>query len=639
LRKTFYIGSMFLLLGLVVFFVLNQTRTKTFPIYQEGASWEGSKKMAVIRLEDVSPGIYNTRESLDKLEAIANYLYSEGVPFQVSIIPVYKDPGKNIEISIADTDNPQVREFIKTINYLRDKGGMIGLHGYTHQYLKEVTGAGFEFMEKGTLVYVQPAYAEERVRQALELMGKAGIPIDYWETPHYTATQDQYRAISKYFGLIYDPNPIDKKFRNISSWDSAGPDSESAIFIPAPLLNVTDEKDIKRIFSQLDKNDPVMLASFFYHPYQEFKSMYKVRAEEGYYFYAHETDSYLHRLINGFKERGYRFVSVYELIDFLPAQRVTNLSPYNGGEMLTGDIDGDGRSDLIAGNQASGCWFVTRSKIEQVLPRSNPQSFGQREEWLNNWGQNGSKDFAAGDCNGDGKKDLLYRDSNTGEIQVALSDGSKFTPQEQPWGSFDISHGTVSIFTGYFNKDSKEDLLFWIQSVGTAYVALSSDSGFSPAKVWLENWQDIADPLILTGDFSGDGKTDLAAFDKNSGAVKLALNDNSGFDTAAAEDSQSVNFVTGDRWQVLSGDFTGDGIDDILAYDRTEGKWEFILSKERYFYRESWPFVYCKDAAGEAMVGDFNGDKKFDLAVARHFTDNLTPVDIAVSVINSNNAP
>jgi hypothetical protein len=640
LKKYLCIGSFFVLLLLVVLLVLNQTRPTAFPIYQDGASWESKRKMALIRLEDVSPGIYNTRESLDKLESIANYLYDEGVPFQVSVIPVYKDPGSNIEVSIGDTGNPQVQDFIKTIKYMREKGGKIGLHGYTHQYLKEVTGSGYEFKESGTLIYAQPAYAEERIGQALALMERAGIPIDYWETPHYTAAQVQYQVFSKYFGLIYDPNPIDKKFKNMSSWDSNGLASESAIFIPAPLLNVTDDKDIKRIFNLLDKDDPVLLASFFYHPYQEFKSMYKVRAEEGYYFYAHETDSYLHRLISGFKERGYRFVSVYDLINFLPAQRISSISSFlDGGEMLTGDIDGDGRSDFISGDPASGRWVVARSEIDQVLPRNDQQSFRKPEEWLNNWGLNGAKDFAAGDCNGDGKKDLLYRDRDTGEIQVAVSEGSKFIPQEQPWGSFDVSYGAVNIFTGYFNRDNKEDLLFWIQSEGAAYVALSGSSGFSPPKVWLENWQDIAGSLILTGDFSGDGKTDLAAFDKKSGALRLALNNNSGFDPAAVEASQPVKFVTGDKWQVLSGDFTGDGVDDILAYDRTEGKWEFILSKERYFYKESWPFVYCKDAAAEAIVGDFNGDKKYDLAVARHFADNLTPVDIAVSVINSNSAP
>jgi hypothetical protein len=639
LRRALYLGSFLVLLALISFFVFRPTNTKAFPIYQKDASWEDNKKQAVIRLEDVSPGIYNTRESLDKLEGIANYLYEEGVPFQVSLVPVYVDPGNNLEISIGDADNQQVRDFIQTIKHMRDKGGKIGLHGYSHQYLKDVTGAGYEFMDKGNLTYAQPSYAEERAYLALELMNKAGIPVDYWETPHYTATLDQYRVFSKYFGLIYDPNPIDKKFKNISSWDSTGPDSESTIFVPAPLLNITDDKDIKRIFSQLDKNDPVLLASFFLHPYQEFKSMYKVKAAEGYEFYAYETDSYLHRLINGFKERGYRFVSVYDLVDFLPAQKITSLPSVNGRKLLTGDFDGDGRSDFIAGDPLSGRWVVVRSLIEQVVPRNNPRSFSQPEEWLNKWGQGETKDFATGDFNGDGKRDLVYWNYSTGEIYVALSDGSKFIPPEKPWGSFNGPSSPVKIFTGYFNQDNKEDLLFWVQTESTAYVALSNGNGFFPVKAMLENWQDSAGSQIISGDFNGDKMSDLAAIDENSGVIRLALNDETGFDTSVDENSTLANFVTGEGWQVASGDFTGDGIDDILAYDSTDGKWEFILSREGHFYRESWPLIYGKDAAGEAMVGDFNGDKKYDLAAVRHFTNNQSPVDIAVSVLNNYNLP
>lgn len=639
LRRALYLGSFLVLLALISFFVFRPTNTKAFPIYQKDASWEDNKKQAVIRLEDVSPGIYNTRESLDKLEGIANYLYEEGVPFQVSLVPVYVDPGNNLEISIGDADNQQVQDFIQTIKHMRDKGGKIGLHGYTHQYLKDVTGSGYEFMDKGNLTYAQPSYAEERAYLALELMNKAGIPVDYWETPHYTATLDQYRVFSKYFGLIYDPNPIDKKFKNISSWDSTGPDSESIIFVPAPLLNITDDKDIKRIFSQLDKNDPVLLASLFLHPYQEFKSMYKVKAAEGYEFYAYGTDSYLHRLINGFKERGYRFVSVYDLVDFLPAQKITSLPSVNGRKLLTGDFDGDGRSDFIAGDPLSGRWVVVRSLIEQVVPRNNPRSFSQPEEWLNKWGQGEAKDFAAGDFNGDGKRDLVYWNYSTGEIYVALSDGSKFIPPEKPWGSFNGPSAPVRIFTGCFNQDNKEDLLFWVQTESTAYVALSNGNGFFPVKAMLENWQDSAGSQIISGDFNGDKMSDLAAIDENSGVIRLALNDEAGFDTSVDENSTLANFVAGEGWQVVSGDFTGDGIDDILAYDSTDGKWEFILSREGHFYRMSWPLIYGKDAAGEAMVGDFNGDKKYDLAAVRHFTNNQSPVDIAVSVLNNYNLP
>lgn len=637
MRKAIYTGC-FVLAALAIIYILRHTHTQAFPIYQDDASWEGKSKMALIRLEDVSLGTYKTRESLDKLEAIADYLYQEGVPFQVSLIPVYKDPGNNVEISIGDTADPHVRDFIKTIKYMRSKGGRIGLHGYTHQYQKDITGAGYEFMEKGTQVYASTDYAWERAGQALELMDKAGIPVDYWETPHYTASMEQYQAFSKYFGLIYDTNPADKRFRNISSWDSTGPDNLSAVFVPAPLLNVTKEKDVNRILTRLDKNDPALLASFFFHPWLEFKSMYKVKAKEGYEFYAYETDSYLHRLVSGFKDRGYRFVSVYDLINFLPAQRLNGLSTVKSGVLLTGDLDGDGRCDFLSGDPASGRWMVARSRIERIIPRNAPESFGQTEEWLANWGQGGGKNFVTGDFDGNRKKDLVCRDGETGEIMAALSDGTRFIPQRQPWCSFINPNGQVKVFAGYYNQDDREDLLFWIQDENTAYVAISSGSGFSQPEVWMENWQDIAVPLVLSGDFSGDGKDDLAAIDRKTGAIKLALNDGIGFN-ASGDENSCLDFAVGDGWQVMAADLTGDGIDDFVAYDSKNGRWDFILSSEGHFYRERWPLIYCKNPDGEALVGDFNGDKKYDLAAVRHFINEYNPIDIAVSVINNTSAP
>lgn len=635
-RKMLYLMGLLIFLGLFVFIYREVTRPINLSNQGEAPGATKQKK-AIIRLEDVSPGAYDTEDKLGKLEAIADYLYKEGVPFHVSLIPVYKDPKNKVEISIGDTNNPHVRAFIKTIKYMREKGGMIGLHGYTHQYLSEISGSGYEFMERGALLYAQPAYAEERAKKALELMDKAGIPVDYWETPHYTASLDQFKVLGNYFGLLYEPNPKDRALKNISSWDSTVPDNQSVIYVPAPLLNIAGEKDVDRILNQLDKNDPVMLASFFFHPFQDFRFMYKMKAPQGYDFYVHETDSYLHRLVNGFKERGYKFVTVYDLVGFLPAQRMSDLSPTTGKVLLTGDFDGDRRSDLLAGEPAAGRWLVVRSQVDRALPRNNPQSFSPASEWLDKWGQGGSKDFTAADFNGDGKEDLASWDRNAGGVQVALSDGGKFVPQQQPWGRFNAPEGTVKMLSGDFNGDNKDDLLFWVPGENTAMVMLSSGNGFSTAAPWLEKWQKGSDLLALAGDFNGDGKKDLAVLEKATGTVRVALSNSFRFAPSKGTGDQTwiKNFADGSRWQVLAGDFNGDGNDDLAAYDKADGKWEFARSAGRKFLLESWFVTYGKDPEGRALAADFNGDKKFDLAVERHFTKGQTSIDIALSVINN----
>lgn len=632
-KKLVFLTGFFLVL-IMSFLIYRSVKAPKLLWDQAGAMDIASQKIALIRLEDVSPGVYDTEDKLGKLEAIADYLHSEGVPFQVSVIPEYRDPKNNVVISIDDTGNPQVLAFIKTINYMREQGGIIGLHGYTHQYQNEVTGNGFEFMGKGTSQYAQPAYAEERIQKALTLMDKAGIPVDFWETPHYTATLTQYRVISNYFGLVYDPNPLDKNIKNISSWDSTGPDNLSTIFVPAPLLNVAVDKDVDRILGQLDKNDPVMLPSFFIHPFQEFKFMYKMQAPEGYSFYAHDTNSYLHRLIGGFKERGYKFVSVYDIIGFLPAQRVSGLAPNNGSVLLAGDFDGDSRSDLLAGDLATGSWRVTRSQVDRTFPRNNPQSFIKPVEWLNSWGQGGNKSFSVGDFNGDGRADLVSWDAVSGELQVALSDSGAFMLQQQPWGGFKPEEG-LQLLAGDFDGDGKDDLLFWSQEQSTATVVKSNGNKFNPPATWLKNWQqegNLSSPLA--GDLNGDGKKDLAVVESETGNIDVALSSGSGF--VLPRENQGLtrinSFVAGGGWQLVAGDFTGEGIDDLAAYDAKEGKWKFAFQVGKQFVVKTGYVTFGKDPAGKVLSGDFNGDKRLDLAVQRYFAGNQTSIDLMLSV-------
>lgn len=95
------------------------------------------------------------------------------------------------------------------------------------------------------------------------------------------------------------------------------------------------------------------------------------------------------------------------------------------------------------------------------------------------------------------------------------------------------------------------------------------------------------------------------------------------------------DFAAGSRWQLLAGDFNGDGTDDLAAYDSAGGKWKFARSEGKKFVSEDWFITYGKTVDGRALVADFNGDGKDDLGVERHFAEGQTPVDIALSVLNS----
>ena len=55
------------------------------------------ERKALVRLEDVS-----VDDEIDDLRNVADYLYERHVPFQISLIPIFKDPDNDLEIYLSD---------------------------------------------------------------------------------------------------------------------------------------------------------------------------------------------------------------------------------------------------------------------------------------------------------------------------------------------------------------------------------------------------------------------------------------------------------------------------------------------------------------------------------------------------------
>jgi hypothetical protein len=85
---------------------------------------------------------------------------------------------------------------------------------------------------------------------------------------------------------------------------------------------------------------------------------------------------------------------------------------------------------------------------------------------------------------------------------VNLSTGKGFNQEEWKggWGS------DGPIFTGDFNGDGKTDVMMWRDSTKSWTVNLSTATGFNTLE-WGGAWG--SDGPIITGDFNGDGKTDV----------------------------------------------------------------------------------------------------------------------------------
>jgi hypothetical protein len=185
--------------------------------------------------------------------------------------------------------------------------------------------------------------------------------------------------------------------------------------------------------------------------------------------------------------------------------KVTTFTPWSGydlsaGRLLIGDFNGDGKSDVfhaVAGG--ANVWFSRGDgnfDIQSFLPwegyAMNP------DFWL------------VGDFNGDGKTDVMHVLSGTSGFNVWLSngDGGFRVVPFQPWPGYLVPNGSWEV--GDFNHDGNADVFHAVATEGRANVWVSNGDGtfrvgtFTPSPNYT-----IPNGEWHTGDFDGDGKSDI----------------------------------------------------------------------------------------------------------------------------------
>nr|WP_240159688.1 DUF2334 domain-containing protein [Paenibacillus aceris] len=292
---------------------------------------------ALLRLEDIGPGgYYETTESQLKLRAVADYLYMQKIPFHVAVISRFINPELQYDCTISNPFDPVSVRFVETLQALRTRGASLGIHGYTHQYGQSVSGEGFEFAYPDCLkdcppddpksslsdsLHIQRSYAYGRFHMALSAFQTAGLRPDWFETPHYAASEVQRKILEACSWLIYENNPHDPTNRQVT-YQTAASIVGRTYYVPTPLGYVSSdavEQDVTRIMNQVSQYEETDLASFFYHPFLEFPYIHIRKYAPPYY----EERTPLKRLIHDMLSKERRFVNIQDLIySFMSSQSV-----------------------------------------------------------------------------------------------------------------------------------------------------------------------------------------------------------------------------------------------------------------------------------------------------------------------------
>ena len=226
--------------------------------------------------------------------------------------------------------------------------------------------------------------------------------------------------------------------------------------------------------------------------------------------------------------------------------------------IAVGDFNGDGRADLAAsGNRAllsTGNGFVQSAWTVPNLTATQVP-------------------FGAGDFNGDGRDDLYYVQWNgiSGTVYVTYSTGSGFGAAVNA-GSFPgVACGEANcpppIAVGDFNGDGRADLAV-ILAPGSYSLILSTGNGFTSGATY-QPYSGPAPTMVGAGDFNGDGRQDLyyALWNGMSNTVHVMYSNGLGFALPVNAGSFSAG-TCGDGTcplPIASGDFDGDGRSDLAS--------------------------------------------------------------------------
>ncbi len=271
-----------------------------------------SGKLALIRLEDVTASyIYARPEALEKLRIITDYLYTENIPFHVAWIPRYVNPNANpqVDVDLCKQYSMLNADFLFTLDYMMDRNGIIGLHGYTHQYANTQSIIGTEFhLNPADGIPASDQHVRERISLAIDAAKKLDIPYGFFEAPHYVISPDHLKILEDNFDYIYEHYPgfwgkiVEKKNGN-----------RKVKYIPTPLEFVVGKGDVDRMIGKIYSLKSNRLGSFFYHPYFEFEDITITKDAAGYPAYTYSESSVLHQLTKAFKDKGYKFLPITDL--------------------------------------------------------------------------------------------------------------------------------------------------------------------------------------------------------------------------------------------------------------------------------------------------------------------------------------
>jgi hypothetical protein len=277
------------------------------------------------------------------------------------------------------------------------------------------------------------------------------------------------------------------------------------------------------------------------------------------------------------------------------------------GAAVRQDFNGDRRSDIVW-RHPDGSLFIWMMNGAQSVGATYLDPIGL------NW-----KIEAFGDFNGDTKADILWRDAVTASTFIWIMDGARVIAGTGYTASQANEDWRIEA-AGDLDGDGKADIVWRNVGPGPANGALFvwlMDGAGVRGGTYLDpistNWQ-----IEALSDFTGDQRADILWRETSSGATYLWV-------MAGASVVGGTGYTaaqTDHKWQIQDvGDLDGDGRSDIIWRQRTDGAL-FLWLMDGATVRGATYLDPIDTGWRIQFAGDFNGDGRADLLWREDSTAN-----------------
>ncbi|MBP2316228.1 FG-GAP-like repeat-containing protein, partial [Azospirillum soli] len=242
-------------------------------------------------------------------------------------------------------------------------------------------------------------------------------------------------------------------------------------------------------------------------------------------------------------------------------------------------IDGGAGTDVVQFAGAQGSYTITQSGALTTVTGADGTKQLSNVEQLQFSGDNStravvvSQTSVKGDVNGDGKADILWRNASTGAVRLWTTDGgnsiSDAAIKVELKDSATVSSNWYSGGLGDFDGDGKTDILWRNSTNGALSIwAMNGNMVLGSASPQLNGANvvpGLAWKVESVADFTGDGKADILWRNSTSNQVLLWTMNGSTVTSANTVQLNGAAVAPAQAWKVEgAADFTGDGKADIL---------------------------------------------------------------------------